>query len=268
LRVLGLVTIGSLIIIVEQIKEIIMKKIIFWTALISVLGLLIGACAKRDDDTATTQFTVSCEDTTTASGSITIGSETVSGTYLWQTWTDSQNSQQATGCQDISSIDYYGKPTGGQSIFKKRIVTSSTSFVDYEAFYSDTACTSRMGYLETRYSNVSVGDQVSGLDNSTGRPSSGYKVTYNGKCGKLMGDTDAATAAFNASHAYLLRFNLLTTGTEKVFNMGWAGQLGDTMYDIWGAGDNGTTYSFYSSMGSLQQPIDWDDNSGGSTWQK
>ena len=84
--VLGLVTIGSLIIIVDQIKEIIMKKIIFWTALISVLGLLIGACAKRDDDTAVTKWTVSCEDTT-ASGSITIGSDTVSGTYLAVSYT-------------------------------------------------------------------------------------------------------------------------------------------------------------------------------------
>ena len=101
--VLGLVTIGSLIIIVDQIKEIIMKKIIFWTALISVLGLLIGACAKRDDDSATTPFTVSCEDTT-ASGSITIGSDTVSGTYLVQTWTDSFLSRKATGCTSHDDI--------------------------------------------------------------------------------------------------------------------------------------------------------------------
>ena len=167
--VLGLVTIGSLIIIVDQIKEIIMKKIIFWTALISVLGLLIGACAKRDDDTATTQWTTfSCEDTT-ASGSITVGSDTVSGTYLVHTWQDSYNSRPATGCN--ATTTHYGSPTGTQSVLVKRIVTSSTSFVDYEGFYSDTACTSRLGYVQKRYVNVSVGDQVSGLDNSTGRPS-------------------------------------------------------------------------------------------------
>ena len=264
--VLGLVTIGSLIIIVDQIKEIIMKKIIFWTALISVLGLLIGACAKRDDDTATTPFTVSCEDTT-ASGSITIGSDTVSGTYLVQTWEDSFLSRPATGCN--ATTEYWGAPTGTQSVLVKRIVTSSTSFVDYEGFYSDTACTSRLGYVEKRYSNVSVGDQVSGLDNSSGRPTSGYKVTYNGECGKLMGDTDAATDKLNATYAYLLKFNLLTTGTEQVFGMGFSGQLGDTNYDIWGAGDNGTTFSFYSSRGSSEsQPSDWDANSGGSTYQR
>ena len=265
MRVLGLVTIGSLIIIVEQIKEIIMKKIIFWTALISVLGLLIGACAKRDDDTATTQFSVSCEDTTTASGSITIGSETISGTYLWQTWTDSQNSRQATGCQDITSITYYGKPTGGQSVFKKRIVTSSTSFVDYEAFYSDTACTSRMGYLETRYSNVSVGDPVSGLDNSSGQGTSGYKVTMNEDCGRVMGDTDVMTGEYNTSRAYMYKLNPLTTGTERVFGMGYSGALGNTAYGIWGAGDNGTTYSFHYVESTEGQPSDWGGNDGYTT---
>ena len=244
-----------------------MKKIIFWTALISVLGLLIGACAKRDDDTATTQWTTfSCEDTT-ASGSITIGSDTASGTYLVQTWEDSFLSRPATGCN--ATTEYWGAPTGTQSVLVKRIVTSSTSFVDYEGYYSDTACTSRLGYVEKRYSNVSVGDQVSGLDTSSGRPSSGYKVTYNGECGKLMGDTDAATDKLNASYAYLLRFNILTTGTEQVFGMGFSGQLGDTNYDIWGAGDNGTTFSFYSSRGSTEsQPSDWDANSGGSTYQR
>ena len=246
-----------------------MKKIIFWTALISVLGLLIGACAKRDDDTATTQWTVSCEDTT-ASGSITIGSDTASGTYLHLTSTESYLSRPATGCTDTSSWSANSyHPTGTQSILKKKIITSSTSFVNHESYYSDTACTSRLGYLEKKYSNLSVGDTVSGLDNSSGRPTSGYKVTYNGECGKLMGDTDAATDKLNATYAYLLKFNLLTTGTEQVFGMGFSGQLGDTNYDIWGAGDNGTTFSFYSSRGSTEsQPSDWDANSGGNTYQR
>ena len=84
-----------------------------------------------------------------------------------------------------------------------------------------------------------------------------------------MGDTDAATDKLNATYAYLLRLNPLTTGTERVFGMGWDGGLGDTNYDIWGAGDNGTTYSFYSSRGSTEsQPSDWDANSGGNTYQR
>ena len=244
-----------------------MKKIIFWTALISVLGLLIGACAKRDDDTAVTKWTVSCEDTT-ASGSITIGSDTASGTYLVLTGNEFYNSRPATGCN--ATTDHYGSPTGTQSVLQKKIITSSTSFVDHESYYSDTACTSRLGYLEKRYSNLSVGDTVSGLDNSSGgRPTSGYRVTYKPECAKIMADTDAAMVTFNTAYAAFFHIYPMTTGTEKAFCETWACQV-QTYYSIWGAGDNGTTFSIYQAMGGSAgyDPSDWDANSGGMTFQK
>ena len=245
-----------------------MKKIIFWTALISILGLLIGACAKRSAEDATKGHVESCDDMT-ASGSITIGSDTASGTYLLLTGNQFYNSQPATGCE--ATTNHYGSPTGTQSVLIKKIITSSTSFVDHESYYSDTTCTSRLGYIEKKFSNLSVGEQVTGLGTPVSglRPSSGYRVTYNPDCAKIMGDTDAATAAINTSQAYLFRFNLLTTGTEKVFCLGWACQA-QTYYDIWGAGDNGTTFSIYQAMGGSAgyEPSDWDDNSGGATYQK
>ena len=244
-----------------------MKKIIFWTALISVLGLLIGACAKRDDDTAVTKWTVSCEDTT-ASGSITIGSDTASGTYLVLTGNDFYNSRPATGCN--ATTDHYGSPTGTQSVLQKKIITSSTSFVDHVSYYSDTACTSRLGYLEKRYSNLSVGDTVSGLDNSSGgRPTSGYRVTYKPECAKIMADTDAAMVTFNTAYASYFHIYPMTTGTEKAFCETWACQV-QTYYSIWGAGDNGTTFSIYQAMGGSAgyDPSDWDASSGGMTFQK
>ena len=248
-----------------------MKKIIFWTALISILGLLIGACSKRSAEDATTAFVESCDDTT-ASGSITIGSDTASGTYLHLTSNESYNSLPATGCDDVSS-SYDGtdptKPPGLNSILKKKIITSSTSFVDHVSYYSDTACTSRLGYLEKRYSNLSVGDTVSGLDNSSGgRPTSGYRVTYNPDCAKIMGDTDAAAAALNNSWSSDLRLELLTTGTEKVISLGSdtndMTSLGHTNYNIWGAEDNATTFSFHEARGGQAgyEPSDWGDWSG------
>jgi len=249
-----------------------MKKIIFWTALISILGLLIGACSKRSAEDATTAFVESCDDTT-ASGSITIGSDTASGTYLHLTSNQFYNSLPATGCDDVSS-SYDGtdptKPPGLNSILKKKIITSSTSFVDHVSYYSDTACTSRLGYLEKRYSNLSVGDTVSGLDNSSGgRPTSGYRVTYKPECAKIMADTDAAMVTFNTAYAAFFHIYPMTTGTEKVFCLGWACQV-QTYYDIWGAGDNGTTFSIYQAMGGSAgyEPSDWDDNSGGMTYQR
>jgi len=244
-----------------------MKKIIFWTALISVLGLLIGACAKRDDDTAVTQWTVSCEDMT-ASGSITIGSDTASGTYLVLTGNDFYNSRPATGCN--ATTDHYGSPTGTQSVLQKKIITSSTSFVDHESYYSDTACTSRLGYTEKKFSNLSVGEQVTGLGTPAAgvRPSSGYRVTYNPVCAKIMGDTDAAAAALNNSWSSDLRLELLTTGTEKVISLGSdtndMTSLGKTNYNIWGAEDNATTFSFHEARGGSAgyEPSDWGDWSG------
>ena len=246
-----------------------MKKIIFWTALISILGFLIVACAKRSAEEATTAHAESCDDMT-ASGSITIGSDTASGTYLHLTSNESYNSLPATGCTDTSSWSanpYH--PTGTQSILKKKIITSSTSFVNHESYYSDTACTSRLGYHEKKYSNLSVGDTVSGLDSSSGRPTSGYRVTYAPDCAKIMADTDAAMVVFNTTHASTFHIYPMTTGTEKVYCLGWACQV-QTYYDIWGAGDNGTTFSIYQAMGGSAgyEPSDWDDNSGGMTYQK
>ena len=247
-----------------------MKKIIFWTALISILGFLIGACSKRSAEEATTAHVESCVDTT-ASGSITIGSDTASGTYLHLTSNESYNSLPATGCTDTSSRSanpYH--PTGTNSILKKKIITSSTSFVNHESYYSDTACTSRLGYLEKRYSNLSVGDTVSGLDNSSGgRPTSGYRVTYKPECAKIMADTDAAMVTFNTAYASYFHIYPMTTGTEKAFCETWACQV-QTYYSIWGAGDNGTTFSIYQAMGGSAgyEPSDWDDNSGGMTYQK
>ena len=247
-----------------------MKKIIFWTALISILGLLIGACAKRSAEEATKEHVESCDDMT-ASGSITIGSDTASGTYLHLTSNESYNSLPATGCDDVSSRSanpYH--PTGTNSILKKKIITSSTSFVNHESYYSDTACTSRLGYLEKKYSNLSVGDTVSGLDNSSGgRPTSGYRVTYKPECAKIMADTDAAMVTFNTHYAAFFHIYPMTTGTEKAFCETWACQV-QTYYSIWGAGDNGTTFSIYQAMGGSAgyEPSDWDDNTGGMTYQK
>ena len=244
-----------------------MKKIIFWTALISILGLLIGACAKRSAEDATTEHVESCDDMT-ASGSITIGSDTASGTYLVLGVNEFFNSLPATGCN--ATTDHYGSPTGTNSILKKKIITSSTSFVNHESYYSDTACTSRLGYLEKKYSNLSVGDTVSGLDNSSGgRPTSGYRVTYKPECAKIMADTDAAKVTFNTAFASYFHIYPMTTGTEKAFCETWACQV-QTYYSIWGAGDNGTTFSIYQAMGGSAgyEPSDWDDNSGGATYQK
>jgi hypothetical protein len=244
LSVLGLVTIGSLIISVDQIKETIMKKIIFWTALISVVAFFIGACAKRDD-TAITATTVTCS--TTASGSITVGNDTVSSSYLMYT-----GPSNAPGCIAMTNAAF---PTGTQSLSQQRIITSSTSFVDYVGYFSDTACTTGISYMYNKSSSLSVVSQVTGLDTSQGAPSSGYRVTYKSDCTTAKGETDAGTEKLNFRYSNTGVY--LTTGTEKTFSTA----TNTTTYSIWGTADNGTHNFFYSADDSqTDYPSDWDNN--------
>ena len=222
-----------------------MKKIIFWTVLISVLAMFIGACAKRDDTTITATA-VTCD--MTASGSITVGSETVSSSYLMFT-----GSTPVTGCMDMTGRSTEGLPTGTQSIKQERIITSSTSFVDYSGYFSDTACTSVISYQYQKYSSLSVGDQVSGLSTSGGRPSSAYKVTYKSDCATAKGETDAGTELLN--YYYSNTGVYLTTGTEMTFST----KTNQSTYNIWAAGNSGN--SFYSGDDSTTAyPSDWTSN--------
>ncbi len=242
--VLGLVTIGSLIISVDQIKETIMKIIIFWTALISVAALFIGACAKRDD-TVITATAVTCS--RTASGSITVGSDTVSSSYLMYT-----GPSNAPGCIAMTSVAF---PTGTQSLKQQRIITSSTSFVDYTGYFSDTACATVISYQYQKYSSVSVGDPVTGLSTSGGRPSTAYKVIYNSVCATAESETDAGTELLNYNYSNTGVY--LTTGTEQTFST----EVTQSTYNIWGTGDNGSSLFFYSADDSqTDYPSDWGSN--------
>ena len=221
-----------------------MKKIIFWTALISVVAFFIGACAKRDD-TTTTAAAVTCS--TTASGSITVGSDTVSSSYLMYT-----GPSNAPGCIALTNA---GFPTGTQSLSQQRIITSSTSFVDYIGYFSDTACATGISYMYNKYSSLSVGDQVTGLDTSQGAPSSGYRVTYKSDCTTAKGETDAGTEKLN------FRFSntgvYMTTGREQTFSTA----TNTTTYSIWGTADNGTHNFFYSADDNqTDYPSNWDNN--------
>ena len=205
------------------------------------MTLFIGACAKRDDTTITATA-VTCD--RTASGSITIGSDTVSSSYLM----DTPNTPE-TGCYAMTST---GFPTGTQSISQQRIITSSTSFVDYSGYFSDTACTSVISYQYQKYSSLSVGDQVTGLSTSGGRPSSAYKVTYKSECTTAKGETDAGTELLN--YYYSNTGVYLTTGTEQTFST----ETTQSTYNIWASGNSGS--SFYSGSAGTVYPSDWATN--------
>ena len=167
-----------------------MKKKLFWMVLVEGTVVLFGSCAKKEetDDAAAT----SCATDTTASGSITVGSETMSGVYLTQ-------------CVDISS-------NAGQQIFpsdtksgiKAVVVTGDAAISEEFLIYTDTACSTPSLTWKQGRTDFTVGS-ASG---------SNYAVTYKASAVKVKPSTDAAKSlldAFSSSTGQSLTF---TVGSE------------------------------------------------------
>ena len=169
-----------------------MKKLLFWMVLIVGIVALIGSCAKKDESTTAASTSVT---STTASGSITVGSETLSGTYV-----SACNTTQfaaAAGTQSFPSDVKSGKTV--------IVVTSDTTFSDEMLMYTDTSCSTPTSYTKNGNTSVTVG-VASG---------SNYLVTYASSTYKVQADT---TVAETHLEAYILAATGsavdLTVGTE------------------------------------------------------
>ena len=173
-----------------------MKKLLFWMVLVVGTVVLLGSCAKKEetDDAAAT----SCTTDTTASGSITVGSETLSGVYI-----SACNTTQfaaVAGTQLFPSDVLSGKTT--------IVVTGNTALTEEFLMYTDTSCST----LSLSYKNV--------RDNVTVGAASGsnYLVTYNADSVKInpsttVAETHIETFATNAGQSWAL-----TVGTESTFS--------------------------------------------------
>ena len=144
----------------------------YFTWLIIIVGILffVGSCGEPEEsgDTCTAPTD------TTASGSITVGSVTMSGTYL--------SPCSTTLVEIYALLGVY--PSDTKSIKSGYVVTSSNSVSDESFFYSDTACSALSLSLKSTRSDVSVGS-ASG---------SNYKVTYKSTYLKELVKTSAAEA--------------------------------------------------------------------------
>ena len=208
-----------------------MKKIIFWLAMIVSIIAVIGACKKSDDSTAATTSTVtSCSDT--ASGTITgLDNQSVSGTYnIMLQWGEVSGIDNSTGCTSHAGLmsSFSNDIASGAGSFNMyKVVTSSTSVALVRKSYSDTACSSEMASLVVGDSDVSIGDNVTGL--TTGSSligTTGTKATSKQYCMKGKGTTDNGTAWLNT---YLSDSGLTyVTGEEKI-----SGASGATYYHLW-----------------------------------
>ena len=194
-----------------------MKKLLFWMVLIVGIVVLLGSCAKKDDSTAATTATAFTP-TTTASGSITVGSATMSGTY-------------ASDCSDMTGSSAIGTYIPSDVLANRDVlvVTGSDNVSEEMYLYTDTSCTNLSGYLKDGNDNFTVGD-ASG---------SNYKVTYNEATFKVMAVTSTAESFYES---YFSTNNITNQGTAIALEVG-------TEYSM---ASNGNTYMNLYSVTSTQ----------------
>ena len=129
-----------------------MKKLLFWIVLIVGTVALLGSCAKKEDSTtaaaAAASVCTTCDpltSTTTAAGSITVGSATLSGTYATSCFNDASDFSEGSAPSDMKSYGYLFIVRGNDN------VTEETNY------YTDSICSTK-GYTKKNvYDNVTVG---------------------------------------------------------------------------------------------------------------
>ena len=165
-----------------------MKKILLLMVSVGSIFAILGSCAKDDDSAASTTSTA-FSPTTTASGSITVGSETMSGTY-------------ASDCNDLTGSSAIGQYIPSDVLANRDVlVVTGTDNVSEEGyFYTDTTCTNLSAYIKDGNDNFTVG-------NASG---SNYQVTYIEATFKVMAVTSTAESFYES---YFSTNNITNQGT-------------------------------------------------------
>ena len=204
-----------------------MKKLLFWIVLIVGTVALLGSCAKKEDSTvaAATGVCTTCDpltSTTTAAGSITVGSATLSGTYATSCFTNASDFSEGARPSDMKS---YG------SLF---IVRGNDNVTEETNYYTDSICSTK-GYTKKNvYDNVTVGS-ASG---------SNYQVALIYKQIKILVTTTVSETWVEGIYGGSVDF---VVDTEKILTVSASSQQ---KYNLWNVsattfemGDNGANYS-------------------------
>ena len=208
-----------------------MEKIIFWLVLIGSILAILGSCAKDDDEEAST--TSSCATDTTASGSITVGSETMSGVYL---------SNCDTTFAEVAGTQVF--PSDVKSGYMALVVTGDAAISEEFLMYTDTSCSTPSLTWKQGRTDFTVGS-ASG---------SNYAVTYKASAVKVKPSTDAAKShmdTFASSTGQSLTF---TVGSETSVT-----DSGKTKYNL--VTVTSTTVQTGESSDNAT-PVSTDDGSG------
>jgi len=212
-----------------------MKKLLFWIVLIVGIVAMIGSCKKDDDSTTTAATTSGC--TVVSSCSATATTDNVSGIagngYLTGTYdkfvgaSATYTIDNTTGCvSDTTLVSAYGSalPTGTASFQMQFIMTSTTTYAERNAYYSDTSCSTPIATFVKGYTNFATSDNLSELSVSN-KPATATKFSATETC------TD--TYPYNEAGATFLNTQLTGSGITLVSGTRatCAGQ-GDTEHGI------------------------------------
>ena len=181
-----------------------MKKIFFLMVSIGSILAILGSCAKDENEEAST--TSSCATDTTASGSITVGSETMSGVYL---------SNCSTAFAEVAGTQVF--PSDVKSGYMALVVTGDATISEEFLMYTDTSCSTPSLTWKQGRTDFTVGS-ASG---------SNYAVTYKVSTIKIKPSTDVAKSymeTFASSVGISVAF---TVGNETSIS-----DNGDTKYNL------------------------------------
>ena len=211
-----------------------MKKLLFWMVLIAGILVLIGSCAKKDDSSTTTSSdstTTSSDNTTTSSDNTSITTTTPSGSITLGSYTMSGVYKSACGTSAASYFISAGAfPSDVQSYAFAFVVTGNDNVTLETHTFTDTGCTTSSYINKLIRDNVTVGT-ASGAN---------YPVTYNDTGFKWTVNTTTAESFLENLYSGISLD--MTVGTEK--------HVASTInfkYGLWTPGDTTIYYATDSS---------------------
>ena len=215
-----------------------MKKLLFWMVLIAGILVLIGSCAKKDDSSTTTSSdstTTSSDNTTTSSDNTSITTTTPSGSITLGSYTMSGVYKSACGTSAASYFISAGAfPSDVQSYAFAFVVTGNDNVTLETHTFTDTGCTTSSYINKLIRDNVTVGT-ASGAN---------YPVTYNDTGFKWTVNTTTAESFLENRYSSISLD--MTVGTEK--------HVASTInfkYGLWTPGD---TTIYYATEDSSSTP--------------
>ena len=222
-----------------------MKKLLFWIVLIVGTVVLLGSCAKKEESTtaaaAATGVCTTCDpltSTTTAAGSITVGSAALSGTY-------------ATSCfTNVSDLSEGSAPSDTKSYGFLFIVRGNDNVTEELNYYTDSTCTTK-GYTKKNvYDNVTVGNAYG---SKYGTDYSNYQVKLEYKQIKLLVTTTVSETWLQGIYGDSVDF---VVDTEKILTVSASSQQ---KYNLWNVsattfemGNNAPCCTFPSKLNGVE----------------